>query len=177
MHIFHAIGADGTVPLFLAANMITHKANLERRLFLHFFHIDQVYLEEEQLQKIGGISGQKAPLLATHAPINTKLAEASALVQLVKEHGYRPSNDAPRQTKEEMSEFLLSEEFSSKSVLSIFYNEIKTVFPSLSTRDNGVCQESYPLMDRIWFELEMAEFVALGFETTELLRTIYVCRS
>jgi hypothetical protein len=157
MHLFHAIGADGTVPLFLAANIITHKTNLERRLFLRFFHIDQVYLEEEQLQKIEGISGQKAPLQATHTRINTKLAEASALIQLVKEHGYRPSNDAPRQTKEEMSEFLQSEEFSSKSVLSIFYKEIKMVFPSLSTKDNGVFQESYPLMDRIWSELEMAK--------------------
>lgn len=157
MHLFHAIGADGAVPLFLAANIMTHKTNLERKLVLRFFHVDQVYLDEEQLQTIGGISGQKAPLQAVHTRINTKLAEASALVQLVKAHGHVPSNNAPKPTQEETTRFLQSDEFCSKSVLSIFYKGVKMVFPSLSSKDSEVLQESYPLLDRIWSELEMAK--------------------
>jgi hypothetical protein len=76
---FQAIGADGAVPLWMTALVATHRKTLQRRLWLRFYHASQKYLDEEQLQLVGGVSNQKAPLRNVHTPLNTQLAEARRL--------------------------------------------------------------------------------------------------
>jgi len=86
---FQAIGADGNTPLLLSAQLVTSKdlsstqscQQLERYLLLRFFHVDQVHLMEEDLQKIGGVRNKMTQLKEAQTPLNNKLGEACAMLQ------------------------------------------------------------------------------------------------
>ncbi|CAJ1929315.1 unnamed protein product [Cylindrotheca closterium] len=186
MHEFQALGGHGTVSLVLVANVVTHKTSLERHLLLRFYHAEQLgeYLTESQLdddleieldlnkgraeekKKIKNIvinsreDQPMSPLKSQHTRLNELISEASALVKLVQRHGFLPSHQAPGPTQEETSRILQSkhgQSFTSKSVLSVFYKDVRNLFPSLSTKDKQVLQESHSLMERIWSELEMVK--------------------
>ncbi|KAL3941036.1 MAG: hypothetical protein SGBAC_004542 [Bacillariaceae sp.] len=186
MSEFQALGAHGNVPLVLVANVITHKSSLERQLLLRFYHAEQLgeYLAESHLDddldiemdlnkdraeekvKMKNVIVRSrdeqpmSPLKSHHTRLNEMLSEASALVKLVQQHGFLPSHRAPGPTQEETTRILQSKHgqtFTSKSVLAIFYQEVRSLFPALSTKDTQVLQESHSLMERIWSELEMAK--------------------
>ena len=80
---FQAIGADGNTPLLLSAQLVTskNKSTLDRCLLLRFFHVGQVHLLEEDLQKIGGVHNKMTPLTEAQTPLNNKLGEACAMLQ------------------------------------------------------------------------------------------------
>lgn len=186
MNEFHALGAHGSAPLVLVANVITHRTSLERRLLLRFYHAEQLgdYLAESQLdddldiemdlnkdraeekKKIKNAvlrsreEQPMSPLKRQHTPLNEMMSEASALVKLVQQHGFLPSHRAPATSQEETSRILQSrsgQSFTSQSVLSIFYKDVRNLFPALATKDKQVLQESHPLLERIWSELELAK--------------------
>ena len=80
---FQAIGADGNSPLLLSAQIVTCKdrSMLDRYVLLRFFHVDQVHLLEEDLQKIGGVHHKMTALKEVQTPLNNKLGEACAMLQ------------------------------------------------------------------------------------------------
>ena len=80
---FQAIGADGNTPLLLSAQIVTNKdmSALDRNLLLRFFHVDQVHLLEEHLQKVGGVQHKMTALKEVQTPLNNKLGEACAMLQ------------------------------------------------------------------------------------------------
>jgi hypothetical protein len=213
---FQAIGADGNVPLLLSAQITTSKQHpaLERYVLLRFYHVTQVHLLEEVLQKIGGVQNQKSPLQESQTPLNNKLGEACAMLQTIfgrKEFmdilderqqqmdaaatnrlrgpggssknqqqrflsHHRQRDDAvsvlheipsPKNSTRETSRFFMDKMTESPSVLDENWEKLP-VFPSLSNRDYDVLQESWPLLDRIWSELELAKctYNTLVDETT-----------
>lgn len=206
---FQAIGADGCVPLLLSAQITTNKRipTLERFVLLRFYHITQVQLLEEILQKIGGVQNQKSPLRERQTPLNNKLGEACAMLQCIqkrpelvqkldekqeqleqkfsvkrgqscsaaaanrgstklmerraalKRHRTRAASmlnemPSPGNSTRETTLFFMEKLKESPSVLDENY-ERHPVFPSLSNKDYDVLQESWPLLDRIWSELEL----------------------
>ncbi|KAG7347843.1 hypothetical protein IV203_016548 [Nitzschia inconspicua] len=199
---FQAIGADGSVPLLLSAQITTNKRipTLERLVLLRFYHITQVHLLEEVLQKIGGVQNQKSPLRERQTPLNNKLGEACAMLQCIHkrpellqrldqqqeqlEQEFRINRGrdragnkmlerraaslryrtmaasmlqdmpSPKNSTRETTRFFMEKLTESPSVLDENYEGLP-VFPSLSGRDYDVLQESWPLLDRIWSELEL----------------------
>jgi hypothetical protein len=206
---FHAVGADGNVPLVLSAQIVTRKRipTLERLVLLRFYHVTQTHLVEEILQNIGGLQNLKSPLRERQTPLNNKLGEACAMLQAVlrrtelvqridarqaqlKEEvssmkhrtGCTLSNNgssnkmweqraasqqchnmalimlkdlpSPGNSTKETTRFYMEKLKESPSVLDENW-ENQPVFPSLSNRDYDVLQESWPLLDRIWSELEL----------------------
>lgn len=170
---FSAIGADGEVPVWLTAFLATHKKTRERRLWIRTYHASQVYLDEEQLQLVGGVSNQKAPLRDVHTPGNQKLKEAAILVQYVLKEELFPSAACPKPTQGEMTQFLHSQVTPSYSVTDDLPPRAKVdkppaIVPSLSEKDYPVMQESWPWIERIWSELESRKctYNTLEFETS-----------
>jgi hypothetical protein len=202
---FQAIGADGNVPLLLSAQITTSKRvpTLERCVLLRFYHVTQVHLLEEVLQRIGGVEKQKSPLREMQTPLNNKLGEACAMLQRIiqRKEIIRLLDERQEQLEEEMnakrrsrtfkvtrmadlrlfhrrqtklassllreipspknstretSRFFMDKLSKSPSVLDENWEKLP-VFPSLSDRDYDVLQETWPLLDRIWSELELAK--------------------
>jgi signal transduction histidine kinase len=209
---FQAIGADGSVPLLLSAQITTSKRipTLERLVLLRFYHVTQVHLLEEVLQQIGGVQNQKSPLREMQTPLNNKLGEACAMLQCIQkrqelvqrldekqaqleqEFRVKPKQSitgggvdstrgssnrllerraalqrhrtlaasmlhdlpSPGNSTRETTRFFMEKLTESPSVLDENYERLP-VFPSLSNRDYDVLQESWPLLDRIWSELEL----------------------
>ncbi|KAL3924916.1 MAG: hypothetical protein SGILL_000751 [Bacillariaceae sp.] len=202
---FQAIGADGSVPLLLNAQIATSKRipTLERYVLLRFYHVTQIHLLEEVLQRIGGVQNQKSPLRERQTPLNNKLGEACAMLQriiqrnevveILDERQQQLDDDnktkrrARTSTATRMTELRLSEQRQSEMASSalkeipcpmnstrettrFFMEKLSEspsvmdenwerlpVFPSLSNRDYDVLQESWPLLDRIWSELELSK--------------------
>jgi len=192
---FQAIGADGNTPLLLSAQLVTSKdrSALDRYLLLRFFHVDQVHLLEEDLQKIGGVNHKMTALREVQTPLNNKLGEACAmlqnlfrkadLVQMLEDEKQQLLKSATKQRKgrssrisntsgkeslvlhempspmnstRESSRYFMENLTSSPSVKDENWENL-AVFPSLCDKDYDVLQETWPLLERIWSELEMAK--------------------
>jgi hypothetical protein len=63
---------------------------------------------------------------------------------------------SPKDPARETSQFFMDKMKESPSVLDENWEKLP-VFPSLSNRDYDVLQESWPLLDQIWSELELAK--------------------
>ena len=158
--LFQAIGADGTVPYLVNAQLCMSKEmTLYRQLIIRFYHTSDIMLMEEELQIVGGLPPQQSPLAPGTIPVNTQLQEACALVQRLASD--TEETPAPAPTQAETSEFLRSNHMESwgvqKENLRGAGQPRRAVFPSLSRMDQGGLQESYPLIFRIFSELEMAK--------------------
>ena len=171
---FQAIGANGSVPYFVAAFVSVHTTTLERRLWIRFYHIESVpHLHEDEtsihaasiqdlLHRIHADSytNKMAPLRNVLTPINSQLAEACVLVQLVLDGDLEPTFPCPEPNQRATSHFFrttcnvsVSALEESKNLLS--HRDVSGLFPSLSHEDYPILQESFPLLDRTWSELEL----------------------
>ena len=161
---FQTIGCDGHLPLWIVVNIVTQKRSPWNRLcLLRVFHAKQCpNLMEEELQKIGGISDQKSLLGDQHTPWNIQLKESSALVQYVLEEQYSPSDPCPQDDAEQTSAYFQNKHKQVPSVVSFMHKQqlqqhhLSSHFPSLSSQDYPLVQESVPLIQRIWSELELS---------------------
>jgi hypothetical protein len=164
--LFQAIGADGTVPYLINAQLCMSKdMTLDRQLVIRFFHTSDIMLMEEDLQIVGGLPPQKSPLAQGTIPVNTQLQEACALVQLLASASTNKETPAPCPTQAETSEHLRSNHMESswgvqdENLRCSMKPQLprRALFPSLSRMDSSGMQESYPLIFRIFSELEMAK--------------------
>lgn len=174
-HLFQAIGADGTVPYLINAQLCMCKnMTLDRILLIRFYHTSDIMLMEEDLQIVGGLPPQKSPLAQGTILVNTQLQEACVLVQRLASAWTTEETPAPCPTRAETSDSLRSNYMESWGVQEENLRGMKThqprraVFPSLSPTDHSGMQESYPLIFRIFSELEMAKctFNTLAAEET-----------
>lgn len=180
---FQAIGAHGSVPYFVSASVGIHSKALERRLWIRFYHMESVALvmagEDDTpssrpirnfLERLetshhpehneGGSRHKMAPLRNELTPLNTRLAEACVLVQFVFDGNLEPSFACPEQTQQETSEFFQTTFTPSTSALEESkalprHRNASKIFPSLASDDYPILQESWPLLDRIWSELQL----------------------
>jgi hypothetical protein len=116
---------------------------------------------QEDLEKIGGITNQKAPLRNELTPINTKLAEACVLVQYILEEQAAPSSpspgghDAATTSKYFYTNYTPSPSVSQYNKTNICDRRVISIFPAIANDDYDIFQESFPLVERIWSELEL----------------------
>jgi hypothetical protein len=163
--LFQAIGADGTVPYLINAQLCMSKyMTLDRQLIIRFYHTSDIMLMEEDLQIVGGLPPQKSPLAQGRIPANTQLQEACALVQLLASSASTTEETpAPCPTQAETSEHLRSNHMESswsvqeENLRGMKAQPRRALFPSLSSVDYCGMQESYPLIFRIFSELELAK--------------------
>jgi hypothetical protein len=150
-----------------------HTKTLERRIWIRFYHVESVPLlfEDENcvhassiqdlFHRVNAASNQNkmAPLRNILTPINTELAEACVLVQFVLDGDLEPSFPCPEPDQAGTTQFFRTTYTPSISALEESKNfsrhrNVERLFPSLSNDDYPILQESFPLLERIWSELE-----------------------
>ena len=159
-HLFQAIGAHGSAPMCMLANITTHKENLQRRLWLRFYHIHQLDLSLAETETLLAIVAQyESQPYQPRTPLHLKFTEACVLVQFIKEENLTKADPAPESTPSETSEWLQSTFKPSPSVLSIFYRDTKKCFPALAKQDYNVLHSTFPIVDLIWNRLQTQKYV------------------
>jgi hypothetical protein len=158
----------------VSAFVSVHTKTLERRLWIRFYHVESVPLLHEDETSVhssaiqalfhrvnsGANPSRMAPMRNVLTPINTQLAEACVLVQFVLDGDLEPSFPCPEPNQVETTHFFRTTYNPSVSALEESKNfsrhrNVRRLFPSLSNEDYPILQESFPLLERIWSELEL----------------------